>query len=167
MASRVFGKHDFDVETVADCRSRAARQRESAPAPSWGSCRTALGFGTPRFFIRSSASNGTSTAGGSPPVLSRLVTSPTDSIVIGCRPETVTWSLMNCVSGGLMSSSSGFCDRRLSFWQPASDERQHPAQKLTASSPHGRETPVRAGALPRRAGAAAFRKMCSGKIERV
>ena len=57
---------------------------------------------------------------GSPPVLSRLVTSPTASMVIACSPETVTWSLMNWVSGGLISSSSGFCDRRLSFWQPAS-----------------------------------------------
>src|SRR4029450_2898524 len=39
---------------------------------------------------------------------------------MACSPETVTWSLMNCVSGSLMSSSSGFCDRRLNFWHPAS-----------------------------------------------
>jgi hypothetical protein len=102
----------------------AARIKTSA---FFGSRRTSLGFGTPRLRMSFSSIVRYIDGGGSPPVPSRFVTSPTDSIVIGCRPETVTWSFTNCVSGGLTSSSSGFCDRRLSFWQPlkASVSIQH------------------------------------------
>src|SRR4029079_13627652 len=85
-----------------------------------GDCSILLGLLMPRFFMSLTSNERYIDTGGSPPVLSRLVTSPTDSMVMGCNPETVTWSLMNRVSGSFRSSSSGFCDRRLSFWQPAS-----------------------------------------------
>ena len=83
----------------------AARIRTRATV---GDCKIALGLVIPRFFMSLISIVRYIEGGGSPPVPSRFVTSPTDSIVIAFKPETVTWSLTNCVSGGLTSSSSGF-----------------------------------------------------------